>query len=171
LESFSVEYLGGHPLFMKKMRGDLRIDETEVSFWAGLAKSKKWFVPLKDIKRVELQEQDKITLTRALLLGLGSLIFKKKKRFLVLYFNVAGIDAGAVLDFPGDIRDSRKKELMETVLRRKSALPSFGQQAGREEAVVKEREIIREIVKVRCQHCGRLYDETVNQCPHCGAGR
>jgi hypothetical protein len=31
-----------------------------------------------------------------------------------------------------------------------------------------EREIIREIVKVRCSYCGNLYDETEDKCPHCG---
>jgi rubrerythrin len=34
--------------------------------------------------------------------------------------------------------------------------------------VIKEREVIREIVKVRCRHCGNLYDERENRCPHCG---
>jgi len=36
-------------------------------------------------------------------------------------------------------------------------------------SVVKEREIIREIVKIRCPYCGNLYDETLDKCPHCGA--
>jgi len=34
--------------------------------------------------------------------------------------------------------------------------------------VVKEREVIREIVKVRCRYCGRLYEERLDSCPHCG---
>jgi hypothetical protein len=34
--------------------------------------------------------------------------------------------------------------------------------------MIKEREVIREIVKVRCRHCGNLYDERDNRCPHCG---
>jgi hypothetical protein len=34
--------------------------------------------------------------------------------------------------------------------------------------VVKEKEIIREIVKIRCQYCGNLYDEKLDKCPHCG---
>lgn len=37
------------------------------------------------------------------------------------------------------------------------------------QVVVKEREIIREIVKIRCSYCGNLYDETLDKCPHCGA--
>jgi len=81
------------------------------------------------------------------------------------------MDAGAIFDFPGDIGDRRKKEMMETILQRKSVLLASGQQVGKEQVVIKEKEIIREIVKVRCKYCGRLYDETENQCPHCRAGR
>jgi DNA-directed RNA polymerase subunit RPC12/RpoP len=33
--------------------------------------------------------------------------------------------------------------------------------------VIKETEI-REIVKIRCQYCGNLYEERENRCPKCG---
>jgi uncharacterized membrane protein len=33
---------------------------------------------------------------------------------------------------------------------------------------IKERERIREIVKVRYPYCNNLYDETEDKCPHCG---
>jgi DNA-directed RNA polymerase subunit RPC12/RpoP len=36
---------------------------------------------------------------------------------------------------------------------------------------VTEREIIREVIKIRCPYCGTLYDENVNSCPNCGAKR
>jgi len=36
-------------------------------------------------------------------------------------------------------------------------------------AIIKEKEVIREIVKVRCRHCGTLYVETLDKCPNCGA--
>jgi len=40
------------------------------------------------------------------------------------------------------------------------------------ETVVKEREVItREVVKVRCPYCRRLYDESDGKCPNCGASR
>ena len=35
--------------------------------------------------------------------------------------------------------------------------------------IYKEREIIREIVKIRCRNCGTLFEEKLNRCPHCGA--
>lgn len=35
--------------------------------------------------------------------------------------------------------------------------------------VTREREIIKEIVKIRCRYCGKLYDERLDRCPHCGA--
>lgn len=35
--------------------------------------------------------------------------------------------------------------------------------------VTREREIIKEIVKIRCRYCGKLHHERLNRCPHCGA--
>lgn len=37
--------------------------------------------------------------------------------------------------------------------------------------VVREKEIIREVVKIRCSYCGTLYDENLVKCPNCGAQR
>jgi uncharacterized membrane protein len=37
--------------------------------------------------------------------------------------------------------------------------------------IVKEKEVIREVVKIRCSYCGNLYDENQNKCPYCGANR
>lgn len=35
------------------------------------------------------------------------------------------------------------------------------------------REVIQKevVVKIRCSYCGTLYDETLDKCPNCGAGR
>jgi len=38
-------------------------------------------------------------------------------------------------------------------------------------AIVREREIIKEIVKIRCPYCNNLYDEKYDKCPHCGGKR
>jgi len=37
--------------------------------------------------------------------------------------------------------------------------------------IVKEREIIKEIVKIRCPYCNNLYDEKYDKCPNCGGKR
>lgn len=37
--------------------------------------------------------------------------------------------------------------------------------------VVKEREVIREVVMVPCKYCGTLFPQTDTVCPHCGARR
>lgn len=49
--------------------------------------------------------------------------------------------------------------------------PPESQSTGEEAAVVKEREIIREIIKIRCPYCNNLYDEKYDKCPHCGGKR
>jgi large-conductance mechanosensitive channel len=43
------------------------------------------------------------------------------------------------------------------------------QPATQNEPVVTQKEIIREVVKIRCPYCKGLYDETLDTCPHCGA--
>ncbi len=35
--------------------------------------------------------------------------------------------------------------------------------------VIREKEILREVVKIRCRHCGELFEERSSHCPHCGA--
>ena len=50
----------------------------------------------------------------------------------------------------------------------KGGREALGEEEPKDHVVVKEREIIREIVKIRCSYCGNLYDETLDKCPHCG---
>jgi len=56
--------------------------------------------------------------------------------------------------------------------------PGFWLKAASEikqdQPITKEKEIVREkevIVKIRCPYCHRVYDETLDTCPHCGASR
>ena len=41
-------------------------------------------------------------------------------------------------------------------------------QQGTTQPVIREKEIIKEIVKIRCPYCNNLYDEKEDKCPHCG---
>jgi uncharacterized membrane protein len=45
---------------------------------------------------------------------------------------------------------------------------SENQTLSGEHPAVREREIIREVVKIRCSYCGNLYDESQDKCPYCG---
>jgi len=72
--------------------------------------------------------------------------------------------------------DGKGNELLQ-----KEHKPEFWQAMGlkghkalsseKQEKVVKEREVIREIVKIRCPYCHKLYDESQDKCPNCGAPR
>ena len=42
------------------------------------------------------------------------------------------------------------------------------QQPAAAQPIVKEKEIIREIIMIRCQYCGTRYDEHLSNCPKCG---
>ncbi len=44
-------------------------------------------------------------------------------------------------------------------------------QSEERSGIVREREIIKEIVKIRCPYCNNLYDEKYDKCPHCGGKR
>jgi len=49
---------------------------------------------------------------------------RKKKGFLVLYFDVRGIESGAIFDFPKDIGDRRKTEMMQEIMKAKLRIRS-----------------------------------------------
>ena len=61
----------------------------------------------------------------------------------------------------------REEEEDMAVVEPAKPAPQVAQPVTRE--VYKEREIIREIVKIRCRNCGTLFEEKLNRCPHCGA--
>lgn len=45
------------------------------------------------------------------------------------------------------------------------------QTSSEAQPLVREKEIIREVIKIRCSYCGSLYDENLDKCPYCGAKR
>jgi hypothetical protein len=47
--------------------------------------------------------------------------------------------------------------------------PSMPQTQNPPPQIIKEKEIIKEVVKVKCPYCGALVDQGVDRCPHCGA--
>jgi hypothetical protein len=63
---------------------------------------------------------------------------------------------------------SETKRWLDTLSAKKTKKPSSEITQTAQPIIMKEREVIREIVKVRCGHCGNLYDERDNKCPHCG---
>jgi hypothetical protein len=51
-------------------------------------------------------------------------------------------------------------------------LTEYEHDDGLVKGVVKEKEtIIKEVVKVRCRFCKKLYDESADSCPYCGGAR
>jgi rubrerythrin len=59
------------------------------------------------------------------------------------------------------------KVLKEKTTKRKPESVSIPQQSTKE--VIKERETVREIIKIRCRNCGEPYEERMNRCPYCNA--
>lgn len=54
----------------------------------------------------------------------------------------------------------------------KGEVTTIPTEKGKEKEIIREKEIIKEvIVKIRCNYCDHLYDETLDRCPYCGAKR
>lgn len=89
----------------------------------------------------------------------------KGEDFLVQYVKLVDLDTN---------KEGEEHLLNELSLNfwRKMALRK--QRAGPRKEQAREKEIIREkevIVKIRCPYCHKLYDETLDKCPNCGASR
>lgn len=57
-------------------------------------------------------------------------------------------------------RPDAKRQTLEAQIAQPSAAP-----------VIKEREVIREVVMIPCKYCGTLMPQTETVCPNCGARR
>ena len=45
---------------------------------------------------------------------------------------------------------------------------SYTPQPKEHTTITREKEIIKEIVKIKCRYCGKLYDQHENKCSYCG---
>ena len=74
---------------------------------------------------------------------------------------VDGVGKGS--DF---LKEKKKPEFWQHLgLKGRRTLP----EPAKEPLIYKEKEVVKEIVKLRCRYCGGLYVETLDKCPHCGA--
>jgi len=85
-----ITYIGGHESFSQSKKGNLYLKEDKIVFIANLV-SGMFEVPLNQIDEITYDTSEKITLSRFLVLGLASVIFKKKTYYLIVnYTNEIG---------------------------------------------------------------------------------
>jgi hypothetical protein len=98
------------------------------------------------------------------LIGIGALCYLRYRKQMY----IEKIETGELVEYidrrgskligtPEQVRRWKEQEEHEKELERL--------QAGEKQVVVKE------IVKVRCQYCGQLFDSTLDKCPYCGGKR
>ena len=64
------------------------------------------------------------------------------------------------------IEDERRALELETLKAQRASVATEGVSA--QPTPVTKEVVTKEIVKVRCRYCGRLYIETAERCPNCG---
>jgi hypothetical protein len=90
----------------------------------------------------------------AVVVFLGFMYFLVVSLFLGMFFVVLGL----VVVFIGASMGQNPRE------------PTRSTQPVSKEKIIKEQITRKEgIVKIRCSHCGTLFDETLDKCPNCGA--
>lgn len=146
--------------------GDLLLTNTRLLFipsrlWALVLPDPKTLVGKGDVTQIPLQK------IKAASKSFGALKVQADKdySFMVSVWHTGGWV------------DAVEQAMRATIQPSTPAHPSVETHEGpavREGKAVKEKEIVREkevIVKIRCPYCHGLYDETLNECPHCGAKR
>jgi hypothetical protein len=83
-----------------------------------------------------------------------------------VYYEEEDDEPAEVITYYYELEDGRDRWL------RALAKPAKGspvtQQPSTKE-IIREKETVREIVKIRCRNCGTRFDETIDRCPHCDA--
>lgn len=95
--------------------------------------------------------------------------YSKALGALIILFSIVGI--GSLVGFIGAILGIIGGAL--AIQHQYEAVPqaSLAPQQPITKEVIREKEIIYEIVKVRCPYCNTLYDATYDKCPYCGGKR
>lgn len=76
--------------------------------------------------------------------------------------------AGRVVGFYDEDAKAAREEISYA---RRVRMQKLGLEDHSGQQVLREREVIRELVRTPCRHCGQLGDITLLKCPSCGAPR
>lgn len=156
---FNGKYLGGHGAFPKAMKCALHVYPSHIEIPEMMLK-----ISYERIENVQTMTEKKLTATRLLMLGVLAFVFKKKKQYLVItYKDEAGMIQNPVFDV------KKLDEVQPAIYRAKLAAPK--PVAPTTQPVVKEKEIVREVVMIPCSYCRTLMPQMSTFCPSCGARR
>jgi hypothetical protein len=73
-------------------------------------------------------------------------------------------------DWINEINSQRNKLLVnqpQTTMETKQETQT--DKIGSREQVIKEKIIVKEVIKIKCPYCGTIYEHSHTRCPHCGA--
>lgn len=101
----------------------------------------------------------------------------KRRKFVTLFVNELKFEAteSTAASWPGGINEvlaaiSKAREVRIAKVSMGASRKVTDETAIPQTPVtVREREIIREVVRIPCRYCGALFDQTAPKCPSCGA--
>jgi hypothetical protein len=100
----------------------------------------------------------------------------KRSRSVVLHVNELEfvLKKSSADGWPGDVSEviasiSTARQRQLHAIAGSASSPAQATPQNSVSTIVREREIIREVVRLPCRFCGGLVDQTVVKCPNCGA--
>ena len=145
--------------------GDLFLTNTRLLFvpsrlWALVLPDPKTLVGRRDVTQIPLQK------IKAAKKSFGALKVQADQEytFMVSVWKTGGwVDAVEQAMRTAMEPPAPAQQPLET-----RTIPAVAEKAVTEKEIVREKEVI---VKIRCPYCHGLYDELLDECPHCGARR
>ena len=84
-----------------------------------------------------------------------------------IYYDATDDEPAEVITYYYEPKDAPDRWLRVLAKKQEKPESPVNQQPSIKE-IIREKEIVREIVKIRCRHCGELFEERINRCPNCG---
>jgi hypothetical protein len=156
-ETFQARYVGGHPLHPNPRGVKICLRTTALD-----VPELQLVIPYAKISNIESVTQEEVEFAW----------MKERKYLHVSFSDQVGMNHNVIFD----VENVEKvvPAIYQRVVNATRKQAETEKQRSVTEPVVREKEIIREkevIYKVKCPYCGKLYNEVLDVCPHCGGKR
>jgi len=126
--SSDINYIGGHEIYSNMKKGKLYLYDDRIDFYSSEIFGNEsernvplFSIPMNEVSTIAYDLSENISLSRFIMLGLASFVFKKKTYYLIIrYVNRVGVENEVVFE-TGGIKDQTLFNVLN-ILRNKSKL-------------------------------------------------